>query len=111
MSNENSFMRLWEQIRSYLSLRLEYAKLTAADKLTVVITLLCLGLIAVLLGTVVLFFVSLAVVQFIAPYTGLGWAYMIMAGSVALLLIALVMLRKPLLINPLSRFLTRVILR
>lgn len=110
-SKENSMAELWEDAKSYLNLRLDYYKLTAADKLTMILGLLAMGLVCVLLGTVLLFFISLAVVQFIAPYTGLGWAYMIMGGVSLLLIVLVLTLRVPLILNPLARFISKVILK
>lgn len=108
---ENSLVTLWERIKVYSRLQLDYAKLTAADKLTMILGLVAMGLLGVLLGSVFLFFVSLAVVQFIAPYVGLGWAYMIMSGFALILIALMIVLRRTLILNPLARFISRVILK
>lgn len=104
-------MRLWELLKRYCSLNIDYAKLTVADKLTMILGLIAMGFVCVLLGSVLLFFVSLAIVQFIAPYIGLGWAYLLMGGVALALIVVTVLLRRQMILNPLARFISRVILR
>lgn len=111
MEKENPYVRIWHQIRDYINLRIDYARLTAAEKLTLVLGLLAVGFVCVLLGSVFLFFLSLAVVQFIAPYVGLGCAYLIMSGFAAVLITLVILLRRQIILNPLARFISRVILK
>ncbi len=111
MEKENSYVRMWESLKSYGSLRLELLKLTAAEKLTMILGLLAMGLVCVLLGSVLLFFVSLSIVQFIAPYVGFGWAYLIMALLMLVVIVVVLLLRRSLILNPLARFISRVLLK
>lgn len=111
MEKENPYTRLLEQLKRYLSLNVDNVRLTAAEKLTMVLSAMVLILAGVLLGVTLLFFITLAVVQFIAPAVGMGWAYMIMAGFVALIVLVLFIFRKPLVIDPVARFISRVVLK
>lgn len=111
MEPDNNYTRLWDMIKRYVSLNIENVKLSAAEKITLVLSAMAMIMGGVLLGVTLLFFLSLAVVQFIAPYLGMGWAYMIMAGFVALLFIVVYLLRKPLIYNPVARFISRVVLK
>ncbi len=61
--------------------RLEYAKLTAAEKLTMLITGLAVAAGAFVLGIIFLFFLTIAIAHWIAPSIGLGWAYALMGCS------------------------------
>ena len=59
---------------------------------------------------VALFFVSMALVYWIAMGVGYGWAFAIMAGVYLLALIVVILLRKQLILNPVCRFVSKLIL-
>lgn len=109
--NENPYAKLWEVARRYLSLNFENFKLAATEKTTLMVSAMLLTLACLLLGVILLFFVSLGVVQFLAPVFGLACSYLIMAAFVAIVGIAIFLLRKPLIYNPVARFISRVLLK
>lgn len=109
--NTNQFRQLYEEGKEYLKLRFEYGKLTVTEKLVMIISSLALGLICVFLGVVALFFLSLSIVDWMALSIGHGWATLILCGIYLLLILVLVLLRKPLFVNPISRLITRIILK
>ncbi len=105
---ENSFARLWQQIKSYVALNVENAKLTVAEKFTILVTAAAVCVLTLLLAVIILFFVSMGLAQLLAESVGMMWAYLIMAGAYLVLLIALILLRKVLITNPVARFITRL---
>lgn len=109
--NQNPYIKLWEVARRYFSLNVENIKLTATEKITMVLSAMVLIMAGVLLGVTLLFFIALALVQFLAPYVGTGWAFMIMAGFVAILGAVVFVMRNTLIVNPVSRFISRVLLK
>lgn len=108
--NPHPYLSLWEEIKSYFTLNMEYAKLTLAEKVTVLITAAALTIAAFVFCVIILFFLTLAVANWIAEAMPLGLAYAIVAGFYALLLALLVAFRKPLLMNPIARFISRLFL-
>lgn len=109
--NQNPYIKLWEVARRYFSLNVENLKLTATEKITMVLSAMVLLMAGVLLGVTLLFFIALGVVQFLAPYVGMGWAFMIMAAGVAALGAVIFLMRNQLIFNPVSRFISRVLLK
>lgn len=102
---------IWIEIRETLRLHLDYAKLTATEKLSVLLSMMGLALICILIGSIVIFIVSLGLMLLLAKSTGLFGACMIMAGIYALMLIAAIIFRKQLIINPVTRFLSHLFLK
>lgn len=105
------FKKLFEEGKEYLKLRIEYGKLTVTEKLIMIISSLALGLICVFLGVVALFFLSLSAVDWMALSIGHGWATLIMCGIYLVIILILVLLRKPLFVNPIARLISRIILK
>lgn len=99
---------IWEELKNYLSLNIDYARLTMSEKLTVLMTAVALCTVAFAIVTLMMFFLSMAVVRWIAISTGMIGAYFIMTGFYALLLCVAVVFRKALIINPIARFITKL---
>ncbi|MCC8070707.1 MAG: phage holin family protein [Bacteroidales bacterium] len=99
---------LWSRIKNYLTLNVEYAKLTAAEKLTRFLTVATVALSLLLLGTVLFFFLSLAIVEWIATALPIGWAYAIMGGVYLVIILIVVFFRKALIADPIARFISRL---
>lgn len=107
----NNYQALWEEAKNYVNLRWDYAKLTAAERVTVGITVGATMVVCLLLGTLVVFFLSLGVAWIIAPYTGVGCAMFLVAGFYVVLIAAFFLLRKKLLIDPVARFISKLFLK
>ena len=105
---QNQFSVLWAELRSALKLNIDYAGLTAAEKLTMLLTMLSFSLLAFVLISLIMFFLSLAVVRCIATGVGMIRAYFIMCGFYVLLLAVALAFRKQLIINPIARFVSRL---
>lgn len=108
-------INLLEEIRSifnhsktWLRLELEYAKLTIAEKLTLLMSTLIIGFVCLLLGVVVLIMLAFSLAEAFRLIMDPALAYLSTAGVICLLLILLYLLRKPLLLNPIARLITRV---
>lgn len=108
--NENSFARLWGTVKKYLTFQIEYAKLTAAEKLTMIFGAVALGFIFIMLATVIGLFASLAIAYLLADAVGMEWAFAIMAAFYLLVAVFLYVFRKQIILDPIARFLSKVIL-
>lgn len=107
----NQFKQIYDEGREYVKLRLEYGKLTLTEKLTLLLSSLAIGLIAVFLGVIAIFFLSMSAVDLMSVVISRTWACLIMCGCYLLLIGLLILLRKPLIVNPMSKLISRIILK
>ncbi len=105
---QNQLNTFWEELKSTLKLNVDYAKLTAAEKMTMLLTSVAFALLAFVLVSLIMFFLSLAIVRCIATGVGIIWAYFIMCAFYVLILAAILAFRKQLIINPIARFVSRL---
>ena len=112
--NENqtgTIKRLTSIVLRYLTLQLDYAKLTATEKLTVLLSTIAFFALILILGLITLVFVSIGIGHWlaatVAPYT----AYLFVSAFYLVLLILLIVFRNQIIFNPASRFLSRLFLK
>lgn len=99
---------LLDQSKSWLKLEVEYAKLTIAEKLTVVLGSLIIGFVCLLLGMVVLMMLAFSLAELFKLMMVPALAYLSTAGVICILLFVLFLLRTPLLLNPIARLISKV---
>lgn len=101
---------IYENGRNWLKLEVEYVKLTATEKLTVLLSTLILGAVCLLLGMVILILFSFALVGLFRTFMSPAWAFLSVGGILVLLIALILLFRRPLLENPISRLLSKLIL-
>jgi hypothetical protein len=74
------------------------------------VTALALAIVLVFLGIAVLFYLSFAIVYWLTPLIGTGWAFFLMALAFLVLLFLVFIYRKPWIERPLVRFLAGILL-
>lgn len=97
--------------KDWATLELEYAKLTAAEKITVLAGAAVTGAVCLLLGMValILFGISLSYVFLLFMNPALAF---LASGGVMLILMALVyFFKEQMIMNPIAKMLTRVLLK
>lgn len=97
-----------EQSKTWLQLEVEYAKLSIAEKLTILMTSLIIGFVCLLLSMVVLILLAFSLAEVFKLMMCPSLAYLSTAGAIVVLLLIVFLLRKPLLLNPIARMITRV---
>ena len=102
---------IWTEIKSTLKLNVEYAKLTAVEKVTILLSMAALAVVSFTLLSIIIFIVSLGLTLLLAKSTGLFGACMIMAGIYAVILVVAIVLRRQLIINPIARFISNLLLK
>jgi len=102
--------RLLERIKAYLTLNIENIRLTLAEKLILLVTAAITLILCIILGGIALLFITVAVAQVLHFWLPLWASYLIMAGVNIILVLILLILRRPLIVNPISRAITRIIL-
>ena len=106
----NSIQSLFAQGKEYLELKFQYAKLTLAERLTIILSALVVGAVVLFVGVIALFFLSVAVANWLSIYIGLGWACTIVGLFYVLVGCLIFVFRKPLIENPIARLVSRSIL-
>ena len=111
MEKENSYTKLWHLLQEYLKMNIEYARLTAAEKLTLFFTAVAVASGVFVLAIIFFFFLSLALVNWIAMGIGLVWSYIIMSAVYLLLIALLIVFRRQLIMNPVAKLVSRLLLK
>ncbi len=101
---------LWEEVKEYLKLNVENAKLSAAEKVVTLLSAVALGVIILVLGIFILIFLSISLAQLLCNFMHPAWAYLIVGGVFLLISAVVILLRKTLIIDPVSRFISRIFL-
>ncbi|MBD5258293.1 MAG: phage holin family protein [Barnesiella sp.] len=105
------------QINDYISpfkrlanLYIESGKLSLTEALTMILAGALITFVCLLFVIISLAFISFGVIDALAAGLGLIWAYLIVGGFYLLLIIMMIVFRRTLVINPIARFLSKIIL-
>lgn len=110
MDEQSSVEKLIIELKRYVDLRILHIKFLGTEKLSYFIATAIFMTIAAIFGIIAICYFSLSLVHLLRIYVGTIGAYAIM-GAVALLIIVLIYVwRKQLLLNPITRILTRSML-
>lgn len=108
---QTSIKELLTQAGRSLKQETDYAKLTAAEKLSVLLSWVIGVLVAVLLCGCVLYFLAAALYQWLIAALGSVW------GATGIVIVAIILVaalifgyRKQLIVNPVTRFVTKLLL-
>lgn len=111
-NNENpgSFSSISSDVGKYVSLLVEDTKLNIAEKLTRLLSAVALCSLLTIVVTVALVFVSIAVGLALSHVFSPLWAFCCVAAFYIIMLVVLVVARKQLLVNPIARFISVLLL-
>ena len=107
----NNVQGLIDNFKKLLALNLDYARLTAAEKLTILLSTIAFYSMVCILGTLVLIFVSLGVGHLLATTVARVAAYLYVAGFYMVLFILLFVFRKKIFIDPTARFISKLFVK
>lgn len=97
-------------VTRYIKLLIEDTRLNAAEKLTQLLSAVALCSILVTIALVMLVFISLGVSMLITESLGMHWAFLIVAAVYAVLIAVIYLCRESLFVNPIARFISRLII-
>ncbi|MCM1369586.1 MAG: phage holin family protein [Candidatus Amulumruptor caecigallinarius] len=100
---------IFEQSKSWITLEVECAKLTLAEKATILLSSLIIGFVCALMAAIAVVMLALALSEAFKLIMTPSLAYVCTAGIVLLLVLLLYLFRKPILLNPIAKLVTRVI--
>ena len=103
--------RLVRNLKRYVDLKLETLRLDAVSRITMLLSAILIGAVFFCLASLVAIMLSFAAVVYLAPIVG---GYVVSAGLVALFYVVvallLILFRKSLIIDPITRFLVALLL-
>lgn len=113
MLNEliNSILKLKDDIISYIKVETDYVKLTIAEKVVKIATIILLGALVVVSMWFIALLMSFALAQFLSLFLPAWAAYLCTAGAFILFLLLVYLLRRPLIMNPLSKAITQALFK
>lgn len=91
-------------------LYINYAKLTVSERLTLLLSAGIVMLVCIILGVFALAFFADAICIWLATALPLGVSYAIMGGIYLLLAAIIFLLRKPLVVNPIAKFISKLMM-
>lgn len=97
-------------LKNWLTLEIEYMKLNAAEKVSVLVSTLILVLVLFIVFMVVLIVLAFALVDLFNLFMPHSLACLTVGGILLLLIGVLYLLRNPLLVNPITRLITKLFL-
>ena len=107
----DNLTELFKEVKKYLKLQGEYAKLDLVEKLSILLSTLTLIFVLIILGTMAAFYLSFMLVYVLASATdSLVAGYAIIGGILILLAFIIYRLRQKLIFQPMVNFLARLFL-
>lgn len=108
---DEKYTQIIESLKQSAKVELEYSKLTLSEKLSILLSRGIIVLVMIIFATCALFLLEWGVTRWLVDITGSLWIGVLV--SLAVLLIILLVLygyRKQLVINPVTRFVTKLLL-
>lgn len=105
-----AYTLLYEEGRRLVGLEIENARLLATEKLTLLFGRICLVAVCFVLSACVLIFLSMSISDLLLRNLTPWATYMIVGGFYALLILIVALFRRSLIVNPIARYLSKVIL-
>ncbi len=111
MPKDNNFSTIWDDLKKYFTLQIDYAKITATEKLIIILSAMAMVGIVGILGGIALFYLSSATVYLIDSFLDCTWGSYLIVSALMLIILAIIFsVRKSLIINPISRFISKLFL-
>jgi membrane protease YdiL (CAAX protease family) len=107
----SSYTELWQEVKKYIALQIDYTKLTLVEKLTMLMSAIISVCLIIVLSACALFFLSAALVSWLEVVLNSTLIANLIVGCGILIILLLVFcLKKTLILNPVSRFVSKLFL-
>lgn len=104
------YKRLIEEGREYLSLEMKYEKLTAVEKLSVLLSAIAFVAVLVIIGGFALFFLVSTLIHFLSQWMGLWGANLLVVFVLLLIMGVVYAFKRQLIVDPITRYVTKLFL-
>ena len=109
--NIESIGKLLLEFKKYLELQKEFVKLDATEKMTVILSAILIVTVLLLLGSIVLLFLTFALAYYLGDVLGsLSLGFGLISAFILLLTVIFYLNRNRMDIQPMARFMTKLIL-
>lgn len=109
--NIESIGKLLLEFKKYLELQKEFVKLDATEKMTVILSAILIVTVLLLLGSIVLLFLTFALAHYLGDVLGsLSLGFGLISAFILLLTVIFYLNRNRMVIQPMARFMTKLIL-
>ena len=109
--NIESIGKLLLEFKKYLELQKEFVKLYATEKMTVILSAILIVTVLLLLGSIVLLFLTFALAYYLGDVLGsLSLGFGLISAFILLLTVIFYLNRNRMVIQPMARFMTKLIL-
>jgi len=110
--NEVDYKRLMLEAKKFFTLEWDYNKLTAVEKLSVLLSATAFIAVILIIGTFVLHYLFAALITVLADALQCRWgAYLIAVGILLVLLLVVIAFKRQLIVDPIARFLSKLFLK
>ena len=110
--NEIDYKKLFAEARKFFSLEWDYTKLTAVEKLAVLLSAVAFVAVVIIIGTFILHYLFSALISVLASAMGCAWAaHLIAAAILGVLLLVVFAFKKQLIVDPVARFVSKLFLK
>lgn len=107
---ESGYTRLYRQTKRLLNLEVENIRLLLTEKLTLLLGRIALVAVVFVVCTTALIFLSMSVADFLLRGLAPCWTYLIIGGFYVMIAIAVTCFKRRLIVDPIARYISRVIL-
>lgn len=109
--NIESIGKLLLEFKKYLELQKEFVKFDATEKMTVILSAILIVTVLLLLGSIVLLFLTFALAYYLGDVLGsLSLGFGLISAFILLLTVIFYLNRNRMVIQPMARFMTKLIL-
>ncbi len=110
--NEIDYKKLFAEARKYFSLEWDYAKLTAVEKMAVLLSSIAFVAVVIIIATFALQYLLSALISVLATALGCTWGAQLIAVGILLILLLLVFaFKRQLIVDPVARFVSKLFLK
>jgi len=110
--NEIDYKKLFAEARKYFSLEWDYTKLTAVEKMAVLLSAIAFVAVVIIIATFVLHHMMAALVGVLASALGCTWgAHLIAALILLVVLLVVFAFKRQLIVDPVARFISKLFLK
>lgn len=109
--DKQSLTAMFENLRRLITLNIDYARLTAAEKTTLLLSGIAFYAVLLIIGSMVLLFLSFGIGHMLAETVAPIAAFLYVAAFYVVLFVVIFFLRRKLFIDPITRFVTRLFVK
>ena len=110
--NEIDYKKLFNEARKFFALEWDYTKLTAVEKLAVLLSATAFVAVVLIISTIALSYLFSALITVLASALGCEWgAQLIAAALLLVLLLVVVAFKQRIIVDPITRFVSKLFLK